>query len=252
MKRLLLAAVVTATAGLLVLTGFASASGQQVQIVYIGMDTPLTGPTAIVGQGDREAVQARQVLEHGRRHQGRRLLVDILDNASNPSQAVQNVQRFVSDSKYVAILGSGNAGAAIATAPLATAGRIPFLALSPPTPLVTPARAVHLCRAADRAAVRVQHGAVPQEPRHHEDRADGRQRRLRARRSRPGEGARQRLRVHDHGRRDLLADVRRASRRAGQSAELERASALDVDGDSAPATRSSRSSGSSSSRSGSS
>ena len=63
----------------------------------------------------------------------------MLDNASNPSQAVQNVQKFISDPKYVAILGSGNAGAAVATAPLATEGRIPFLALSPPTPLVAPA-----------------------------------------------------------------------------------------------------------------
>ncbi len=140
MKRLLLAAVVTATAGLLVLTGFASASGQQVQIVYIGMDAPLTGPTAVVGQGDREAVNALvRFWNRAGAFKNRRIQVDVLDNASNPSQAVQNVQRFVADSKYVAILGSGNAGAAIATAPLATAGRIPFLALSPPTPLISPA-----------------------------------------------------------------------------------------------------------------
>ena len=75
----------------------------------------------------------------GRAFKNRRIQVDILDNASSPSQAVQNVQRFVADPKYVAILGSGNAGAAIATAPLATA-QIPFLPLSPPTALVVPPR----------------------------------------------------------------------------------------------------------------
>lgn len=140
MKRLLVLAAVVTAAGLLVLTGFASASGQQVRTVYIGMDTPLTGPQAIVGQGDREAVIA--LVRHwnrARAFRNRRIQVDIRDNASNPSQAVQNVQRFVADSKYVAILGSGNAAAAVATAPLATAGRIPFLALSPPTPLIAPA-----------------------------------------------------------------------------------------------------------------
>ena len=57
----------------------------------------------------------------------------MLDNASNPSQAVQNVQKFIGDSKYVGILGSGNAAAAVATGPLASQGGIPFIALSPPT-----------------------------------------------------------------------------------------------------------------------
>lgn len=140
MKRLLVLAAVATAAGLLMLTGLASASGQQVQTIYIGMDTPLTGPQAVVGQGNREAVNALvRYWNRARAFKNKRIQVDILDNASNPSQAVQNVQRFVSDPKYVAILGSGNAAAAVATAPLATEGRIPFLALSPPSPLISPA-----------------------------------------------------------------------------------------------------------------
>ena len=139
MKRVLVLVAIAAVA-LMALAG-ASAGEQQFRgTVYLGMDTPLTGPQAIVGQGDREAVL--KLVRYWNNRGGinrRRLVVDISDNASNPSQAVQNVQRFVSDSKYVGILGSGNAAAAVATAPLATAGRIPFLALSPPTPLVSPA-----------------------------------------------------------------------------------------------------------------
>jgi branched-chain amino acid transport system substrate-binding protein len=109
--------------------------------VYLGMDTPLTGPQAIVGQGDRETVRALVSYWNSRGGiNGRRLVVDVFDNSSNPSQAVQNVQRIVGDSKYVGILGSGNAAAAVATAPLATNGRIPFIALSPPTTIVSPPR----------------------------------------------------------------------------------------------------------------
>jgi branched-chain amino acid transport system substrate-binding protein len=140
MKRVL-ALLATALVALMVLTGFANDDQAFRGTVYLGMDTPLTGPQAIVGQGDREAVLKLVRYWNNRGGiNGRRLVVDILDNGSNPSQAVQNVQRFVGDSKYVGILGSGNAAAAVATAPLATAGRIPFLALSPPTPLVAPPR----------------------------------------------------------------------------------------------------------------
>ncbi len=141
MRRLLVLAAAVTAACSAVLVSAGSASPQQTGTVYLGMDTPLTGPQAIVGQGDREAVFALVRYWNNRGGiRGRRIVVDVLDNASNPSQAVQNVQRFVSDSKYVGILGSGNAGAALATAPLATEARIPFLALSPPTPLVAPPR----------------------------------------------------------------------------------------------------------------
>lgn len=140
MKRVL-ALLATAVVALTVLTGFSTREQAFRGTVYLGMDTPLTGPQAIVGQGDREAVLKLVRYWNNRGGiNGRRLVVDVLDNGSNPSQAVQNVQRFVGDSKYVGILGSGNAAAAVATAPLATAGRIPFLALSPPTPLVAPPR----------------------------------------------------------------------------------------------------------------
>ena len=138
MKRVL-GLVAIATVALIVLTGFSEGRQGFRGTVYVGMDAPLTGPQAIVGQGDREAINALVRYWNARGGvKGRRIVVDILDNASNPSQAVQNVQRFVADSKYVAILGSGNAAAAVATAPLATEGRIPFLALSPPTPLISP------------------------------------------------------------------------------------------------------------------
>ena len=53
--------------------------------IYLGMDTPLTGPQAVVGQGDRETVQALVVWNRRVAH-GRRLVVDVLA-PSNPSRA---------------------------------------------------------------------------------------------------------------------------------------------------------------------
>ena len=133
-KRVYITLTVLACAALLpLLTGFAKEKQAFSGTVYLGMDTPLTGPQAVVGQGDRETVTALVNYWNSRGGiKGRRVVVDVLDNASNPSQGVQNVQRFIGDSKYVGILGSGNAAAAVATAPLATQGQIPFIALSPP------------------------------------------------------------------------------------------------------------------------
>src|SRR5687768_14692603 len=124
-RKLAIAFTVLGIAALLPLvTGFASKKQAFTGTVYLGMDTPLTGPQAVVGQGDRETVQALVAYWNRRGGiKGRRVVVDVLDNGSNPSQGVQNVQRFVSDSKYVGILGSGNAAAAVATATFAKIGR---------------------------------------------------------------------------------------------------------------------------------
>ena len=116
------------------------------------------------------------------------VVVDVLDNASNPSQAVQNIQRFIGDSKYVGILGSGNAAAAVATGPLASQAGIPFIALSPPTNSHRAAQPYVYVLTADVTPVRVQRSRVPAQARDQEGLADGRQRRLRP--GRPGAGRR--------------------------------------------------------------
>jgi branched-chain amino acid transport system substrate-binding protein len=137
-SRLIVGAIAAAVAVVAFATGFTTRTTLS-GTVYIGMDSPLTGAQQVVGQGDRETVDA--LVQYWNAHGGvggRKLVVDILDDASNPSQAVQNVQKLTGDSKYLAILGSGNAAAAIATGPIAGQAKVPFIALSPPTPLVSP------------------------------------------------------------------------------------------------------------------
>ncbi len=139
-RRTIVQAVVgvVAVVAIAVLAGFTSRSTLS-GTVYIGMDSPLTGAQQVVGQGDRETVAA--LVKYWNNHGGiknRRVVVDILDDSSNPSQAVQNVAKFIGDSKYLAILGSGTAAAAVATGPIASQAKVPFIALSPPTTLVSP------------------------------------------------------------------------------------------------------------------
>jgi branched-chain amino acid transport system substrate-binding protein len=140
MRRRKIGVVAAAAAAVLALVFVpASATRPQASPIYFGMDAPLTGPTQLVGQSDRQAVQAVVSYWNSRGGiKGRRVVVDVLDNSSNPSQAVQNVQKFISDRKYVGIFGSGNAAAAVATGAIASQARIPFIALSPPTTLVAP------------------------------------------------------------------------------------------------------------------
>ena len=58
-RKLAIALTVLGTAALLpLLTGFSSNKQAFTGTIYLGMDTPLTGPQAVVGQGDRETVQA--------------------------------------------------------------------------------------------------------------------------------------------------------------------------------------------------
>jgi branched-chain amino acid transport system substrate-binding protein len=138
-KRILAtAAIPLAAVAVALATGFTTTSTLS-GTIYLGMDSPLTGAQQVVGHGDRETVEA--LVRYWNAHggiKGRRLVVDIVDDSSNPSQAVQNVQKFISDSKYVGILGSGTAAAALATGPIASQAKIPFIGLSPPTPLVQP------------------------------------------------------------------------------------------------------------------
>ena len=132
MSRRTIGVVVTAGAALLALV-FASVSSSRpsaAAAIYFGMDAPLTGPTQLVGQSDRQTVEAVVAYWNARGGiKGRRVVVEVLDNASNPSQAVQNVQKFISDPKYVGIFGSGNAAAAVATGAIASQAKMPFIAL---------------------------------------------------------------------------------------------------------------------------
>ena len=225
--------VVVAAAVAVVSLVFVSASAtspSQAGPIYFGMDAPLTGPTQLVGQSDRQAVEAVVAYWNARGGvRGRRVVVDVLDNASNPSQAVQNVQKFISDSKYVGIFGSGNAAAAVATGAIASQARIPFIALTADDARrATPA--VRLHPHGNGPVVRVQRGCLPEETRIQARVAHGRQWRVRAGRPEPGFEDHEEVRPRDSGHDDLLAGFDGLLGRADAHQELQRSGSLALDG----------------------
>ena len=162
-RRKVFAALVAvgATAIVAAVTGFTSNQNAFSGTIYFGMDAPLTGPTELVGQSDRQTVQAVVAYWNARGGiKGRRVVVDVLDNASNPSQAVQNIQKFTGDSKYVGDPRLGQRGRGRGDGADRQPGGHPLHRALAADDARRAAHPVRLRREPDGAAVRVQRGRV--------------------------------------------------------------------------------------------
>ena len=245
-------AAVLAVLSLVVPSAFTTRSGFT-GTIYFGMDAPLTGATQLVGQSDRDAVQSIVAYWNAQGGiKGKEVVVDVLDNASNPSQAVQNVQRFIGDSKYVGILGSGNAAAAVATGPLASQAGIPFIALSPPTNLIEPPQPYVYVLTATSRLYAYNEAAYLRKLGIKKVWLMGDNGGLRPGRPHAGAEAREQVRAPDPRHDDLLPGVDGLLGRADQGERLRRGGPLALDRDTRGCPRSSSSSSSSSCRSSSS
>ena len=94
--------------------------------VTIGVSLPLTGPTSALGIPSKNgiALWPKEVA-------GEKLNVIILDDATDPGQAVKNTRRFLSEDKVDLILGSAATPVAAAMADVAAEGKTVQIALSP-------------------------------------------------------------------------------------------------------------------------
>ena len=141
MSRSKIGVVVAAAAVVvsLVLASASATSTNQAGPIYFGMDAPLTGPTQLVGQSDRQAVEAVVAYWNARGGIKGGNLPSTFDNSSNPSQADAERAEVHQRLEVHQHLGSGNAAAAVATGAIASQARMPFITLSaPPTQLVEP------------------------------------------------------------------------------------------------------------------
>jgi branched-chain amino acid transport system substrate-binding protein len=105
------------------------------------MISPLTGPLSFVGLDNRAGVQAaiREINARGG-VRGRRIRLTIFDDASNPTQGVQHMQRIAGDSRFVGVIGSGFSSVSLAAAQLVAAARIPYISMASSAAQVTPAK----------------------------------------------------------------------------------------------------------------
>src|SRR5919205_3281165 len=114
---------------------------QQSGPIKLGMVTSLTGNYAPLGTNDRLGVQ--QVIDATNAKggiTGRRMEIDMLDDASDPNQSVVQFNK-VADGGVVAVLGPPQSTADLALRPLANEKKIPIVSLGasdeqviPPTP----------------------------------------------------------------------------------------------------------------------
>ena len=94
--------------------------------VTVGVSLPLTGPTSALGIPSKNgiALWPKEVA-------GEKLNVIILDDATDPGQAVKNTRRFLTEDKVDLIVGSTATPVAAAMADVAAEGKTVQLALSP-------------------------------------------------------------------------------------------------------------------------
>jgi branched-chain amino acid transport system substrate-binding protein len=94
------------------------AGAVQAQVVTVGVDLSTTGPAASIGLSSQKAIQMWPKKLGG---WGAKYIV--LDDASDPGQAVRNIHRFLSEDKVDVIVGPNVTSAALAVLdPVATAG----------------------------------------------------------------------------------------------------------------------------------
>ena len=108
--------------------------------IHIAMIAPLTGPYVFVGGPERDAaVKAVAEINAAGGIKGHKLVLDVFDDATSPSQSVQLTQQVISDSKYVAMIGTGFGSAALPDEQVAS-GQILYISEAAPVAQVQPAK----------------------------------------------------------------------------------------------------------------
>jgi branched-chain amino acid transport system substrate-binding protein len=131
---------VAAVAALLATAG-AGSGGQTQGAIYLAEISPLTGPLSFVGTDNRQGVEvAVKELNAAGGIKGRRIVVDVFDDGSSPSQAVVHMRRIAGDDKYVGVIGSGFSSSGLAVAPIVAQERIPYISMASSAAQVTPAK----------------------------------------------------------------------------------------------------------------
>src|SRR5215211_6170933 len=131
---------VAAVAALLATAG-AGSGGQTQGAIYLAEISPLTGPLSFVGTDNRQGVEvAVKELNAAGGIKGRRIVVDVFDDGSSPSQAVVHMRRIAGDDKYLGVIGSGFSSSGLAVAPIVEREKIPYISMASSAAQVTPAK----------------------------------------------------------------------------------------------------------------
>ena len=141
LRRLVIALVAAAVLVTAAALAASAARGGGSGEVHLAMISPLTGPLSFVGLDNRAGVQAavREINARGG-VRGRRIRLTVFDDASNPTQGVQHMQRIAGDSKFVGVIGSGFSSVSLAASQVVAAARVPYISMASSAAQVTPAK----------------------------------------------------------------------------------------------------------------
>ena len=134
--------LLVALGALVVAAAAAGSAGTQARPpVRIAVISPLTGPLSFVGVDNIAGVRAA-VTEINRQGgiRGRRIVLQVFDDGSNPSQGVAHMQRIVGNQQFLGVIGSGFSSVGLAVQPIVVAGRIPYISMASSAAQVTPSR----------------------------------------------------------------------------------------------------------------
>ena len=95
--------------------------------VLLGMWSPLTGPTALLGTSERDALQiwVSQVNEAGGVN-GRKVRLIVYDDAGSPQEALASVRRLIDQDRVFALVAGSISGSTLPVVPLITRAKVPF------------------------------------------------------------------------------------------------------------------------------
>jgi branched-chain amino acid transport system substrate-binding protein len=97
--------------------------------IRIGMWTPLTGPTSLLGQSTRDAVQlwANEVNEKGGLN-GRKIKLIVYDDAGSPQEAQAAIRRLIDQDDVFMLLGGSTSGSTLPVRQIIAKDKVPFIA----------------------------------------------------------------------------------------------------------------------------
>jgi branched-chain amino acid transport system substrate-binding protein len=111
---------------LFVITAAALAAAPAVADINIGVVASLTGPAAALGAETRKAVSLFPASVCGEK-----VNFILLDDATDPTAAVKNVRKLISEDKVDAILGPNLISTAVAMADVANGEKVPMISVAP-------------------------------------------------------------------------------------------------------------------------
>ena len=95
--------------------------------VKIGVILSLSGPAAVFGLPERNAIMAIQKeIDAAGGVKGKKLELVFFDDKTNPTEAARGVTQLINDDKVVAIIGPGTGGTILAAGPIAERLKVPL------------------------------------------------------------------------------------------------------------------------------